>query len=350
MVNKVILSEINNYRKLMGLPKINYDKIITEQQETGEVSASNLYLDSENDKLNTLLKKTNKTIEEIINSEVLTENEILILIEVSKLKNLPIYSEIMDSINNSETYKNTLKNEYKKLITKYGDKLKSDKEIPNFKYSTIIYNLTLVIAKTYNEKFVNAYKNIIDCYNDEIKDLWDDFELSGFALEYSKHILDNIDFYTFETPSKNYSGWKIYIYAEKSFDVVDILKLLENTLKNYGVVFKAATTSELKNGTNKGLIIYLPYEMVKNKNFKSFFNQLNSDLSSYNKGGSIEGSKPYNNKIHYLYEFNKKFKDLPKDGVTPSEVGNYYVPNAGGDYMKKINQPDIFIDVEVSKN
>ena len=42
-------------------------------------------------------------------------------------------------------------------------------------------------------------------------------------------------------------------------------------------------------------------------------------------------------------EFNKSFKRLPKDGVKPSEVSKYFEPNTGGDYMKKINQSDLFI-------
>ena len=78
-------------------------------------------------------------------------------------------------------------------------------------------------------------------------------------------------------------------------------------------------------------------------NIITIFSKLDSDLSNYSKGGSIEGSKEYNKKIHYLYEFNKSFKKLPKGGVKPSEVSNYFESNTGGDYMKKINQPDLFI-------
>ena len=119
--------------------------------------------------------------------------------------------------------------------------------------------------------------------------------------------------------------------------------MLEKTLKDNQLVFKAATLSELQNKKYKGLVIYLPYDVVKDGTFKTIFSKLDSDLSNYSKGGSIEGSKEYNKKIHYLYEFNKSFKKLPKGGVKPSEVSNYFESNTGGDYMKKINQPDLFI-------
>jgi hypothetical protein len=60
-------------------------------------------------------------------------------------------------------------------------------------------------------------------------------------------------------------------------------------------------------------------------------------------GHGKEKIREYNKKIHYLYEFNKSFKKLPKDGVKPSEVSKYFESNTGGDYMKKINQSDLFI-------
>jgi len=334
-----LLLEINNYRRLMGIPLIKVKKHINE----GNENVANTVDDVTEEEIAELINKTGKTLEEIINSPILTETELGILFKIAKLKNLEPYNEIMSSFYQSEEYKKLITDKYLTLINEYGDKLKLDVELPKFKYAGIIYSITEFIGKLYEEDFKNAYSIILDYYNSNIKDQWDDYDLTGFALEYSSHISDSLDFYNFNNGDKNYSGWKIYIYAENSLDVINLLQMLEKTLKDNQLVFKAATLSELQNKKYKGLVIYLPYDMVKNGTFKTIFSKLNSDLSNYSKGGSIEGSKEYNKKIHYLYEFNKSFKKLPKGGVKPSEVSNYFESNTGGDYMKKINQPDLFI-------
>jgi hypothetical protein len=354
MENKIIF-EINNYRRIMGLPLIqeNHLLIINEQDELDTnktITPTDLINDTQNSEINKLLSRTNKTIDEIINSEYLTTDEILILFEISKIKNLNVYQNLLDSLSNSEEYKNAIKDEYLKLIDSYGDKLKSQKDVPEYKYASIIYNMTLIIAKQFEAKFKNSTNIIMEFYNENIIQKWDDYDLTGYSLEYSKHIFDDIDFYSLETPSSNYSGWKIYIYAEKTYDVIKLLQLLENTLKSNKVIFKAATLKELNKNSNKGLIIYLPYDMVKDGSFKQFFSSIESAISSYTKSGSIDGAKGYSNKIYYVYEFNKKFKNLPKNGVTPNEINKYYVPNVGGDYMKELNQPDLFLgDNEVKQ-
>jgi hypothetical protein len=342
MIEKIVLTEINNYRKLMGLTLIEENEFINEQDE---VVVDTIESVTEED-IAELIEKTGKSLEEIVTSPILTETELEIIFKIAKLKNLQGYNEIITSFYKSEEYKKIITDEYLKLINEYGNKIKSDEEIPKFKYAGIIYSITEVIGKKYEEDFKDAYSIIIEYYNSNIKDQWDDFDLTGFALEYSSHISDNLDFYNFNNGDKNYSGWKIYIYAETSLDVINILQMLETTLKDNQVIFKAATLSELKNKKYKGLVIYLPYDMVKGNTFKSFFSKLNTDLSNYEKGGSIEGAKEYNKKIHYLYEFNKSFKKLPKGGVKPSEVSKYFEPNTGGDYMKEINQPDLFIGEE----
>jgi len=339
MVEKKVLKEINSYRKLMGLTLIEEKKSINEQDE---VTAKTVESVTEED-IAELINKTGKTLEEIVVSPILTEAELDIIFKIARLKNLQGYNEIITSFYQSEEYKKLITDEYLKLINEYGNKIKSDEEIPKFKYAGIIYSITEVIAKKYEEDFNNSYSIILEYYNNNIKDQWDDYDLTGFALEYSSHISDNLDFYNFNNGDKNYSGWKLYVYAETSIDVINILQLLEKTLKDNQVIFKASTLSELKNKKFKGLVIYLPYDMVKDNTFKSFFSKLNTDLSDYDKGGSIEGTKEYNKKIHYLYEFNKSFKKLPKGGVKPSEVSKYFEPNTGGDYMKEINQPDLFI-------
>jgi len=355
MDNKII-SEINNYRRIMGLPLIRNEEFlfIREQNEPNTdqtITPSDLINDTQNSEINKLLSKTNKTIEEIINSEYLTTDEILILFEISKIKNLSVYQDLLNSLSSSDEYKNAIKEEYTKLIESYGNKLKAQKDVPEYKFASIIYNLTLDIAKQFEEKFKDSTNIIMGIYNEKIKNEWDDYELTGYALEYSNHIFDNIDFYSLETPSSNYSGWKIYIYAEKTYDVIKLLQLLEDVLNSNKTVFKAATLKELTKNSNKGLIIYLPYEMVKNNTFKQFFSSLESALSTYSKSGSIEGAKGYNSKIYYVYEFNKKFKNLPKGGVTPNEVNKYFVPNVGGDYMKELDQPDLFLgDNEIKQD
>ena len=338
-----LLLEINNYRRLMGIPLIKVKKHINEGNSGGTENVANIVGDVTEEEIVELINKTGKTLEEIINSPILTEYELDILLKISKLKNLEPYSQIMSSFYQSEEYKKLITDKYLLLINEYSNKLKLEKELPTFKYAGIMFSITEVIGNIYEEDFKNAYSIILDYYNSNIKDQWDDYDLTGFALEYTSHISDSLDFYNFNNGDKNYSGWKIYIYAENSLDVIILLQMLEKTLKDNQLVFKAATLSELENKKYKGLVIYLPYDMVKDGTFKTIFSKLDSDLSNYSKGGSIEGSKEYNKKIHYLYEFNKSFKKLPKDGVKPSEVSKYFEPNTGGDYMKKINQSDLFI-------
>lgn len=349
-MEKLLLEEINKYRKLMGLCMISYDKVVVLEQDGEDGNSDDELLDymlgevesDIYDEIQKILEKSDKTLVDIINSPVLTKDELFVLIEISKIKNLQSYSDLVDKLYESPEYKKLITDKYETVIKEMEEKFKSNTEIPDFGYAGIIYKLTGVFAKKIEELLPKSYQIVLDYYNSTIKDKFDDYALGGFALEYSQHLNDSIDFYTFSVTPKNYSGWKLYIYAENLRDVITILENTQNTLSTYGVVFKAATTSELSKNEKKGLIIYLPYDMVKNKQFSEFFTKLTTDLNSYKKGGSITGSKAYNNKIHYLYEFKKRFDKLPNNGVKPSEVSKFFVPNTGGDYMKEIKQPDLF--------
>jgi hypothetical protein len=349
-MEKLLLEEINKYRKLMGLSVISPDKVVVLEQDDEDENSDDALLDymlgivedETYSKIQKILEKTDKTITEIINSPVLTGDELFVLLELAKIKNLQSYSDIIDNIYDTPQYKKIITDKYDEIINTLDSKLKSNKQLPDYSYASVVKEITDLYAKKMVDIFPKSNQIILDYYNSTIKDKYDDYNLQGFALDYSRHINDSLEFYTFDVSPKNYSGWKLYIYAENVVDVLTILDLTQNTLESYGVVSKAATSSELKKNEKKGLIIYLPYEMVKNNQPSNFFSKLNTDLTNYSKGGTISGAKEYNNKIHYLYEFKKRFSKLPNNGVKPSDVSKYFVPNTGGDFMKDIKQPDLF--------
>ena len=129
-----LLLEINNYRRLMGIPLISVKKHINEDNE----NVANTVDDVTEEEITKLINKTGKTLEEIINSPILTETELGILFKIAKLKNLEPYNEIMSSFYQSEEYKKLITDTYLTLINEYGDKLKLDVELPTFKYAGII--------------------------------------------------------------------------------------------------------------------------------------------------------------------------------------------------------------------
>jgi hypothetical protein len=190
--------------------------------------------------------------------------------------------------------------------------------------------------------FENSEKIILDYYDSKIKDIWDDYDLNEVSNEYLKHFSDSTDFYTFTTNQPNYSGWKIYIYGDNKNDIIEILQSAGPYIKSLDFPFKVATNKGLTNKDGKGLIIYLPYNTIINKEFKTVFDDLLTKLSNYKNNGQISGSKNYSGPLYYSYEFKVAFRKLPKGGVKYSELNKYYVPNVGGDYMKGIKQKDLF--------
>ena len=86
-----LLLEINNYRRLMGIPLIKVKKHINE----GNENVANIVGDVTEEEIVELINKTGKTLEEIINSPILTEYELDILLKISKLKNLEPYNHVI---------------------------------------------------------------------------------------------------------------------------------------------------------------------------------------------------------------------------------------------------------------
>jgi hypothetical protein len=77
----------------MGLSSIKESTTINEQDESLGKTDDNLTAEEIAD----LINKTGKTLEEIVNSPVLTESEIDILFKISKFKNLQGDNEIITS-------------------------------------------------------------------------------------------------------------------------------------------------------------------------------------------------------------------------------------------------------------
>lgn len=328
--------EINELRNLMGLPLIN------EGSEIDERTIVDTLFETNQDEIENLLSKSNKSIEQLISGENLTLTDINILFKIAKLSNNNTYNELVSKITEKEEYKNLLINQYNIFLDDFSKKMTSDENISKYVYSSIIKEFTESYSKLIGVEFTNSEKIILDYYLNTVSDLWDDFDLNKISNEYLKHIKDSVDFYSFNTPQPNYSGWKIYIYSENYKDVIEILQISGDYVKSINYPFKVATNQGLNKKTGKGLIIYIPYSDIINKKFKEVFSNLNQKLTTYTKKGNIEGTKNYSGPIFYSYEFNTKFKKLPKGGVKVNELSRYYVPNVGGDYMKNIKQKDLF--------
>jgi hypothetical protein len=329
-------SQINELRKLMGL------SLLVEELETDTQFVIDTLFDTNQDDIEKLLKKTDKSLEELMTGDYLTLTDINILFKIAKLNNSSVYNKIISEITETDEYKNLLINQYSISIDEFSKKMTSNSEISKYDYSSIIKEFTESFSKLIGSDFTNGEKIILDYYQNTIVDLWDDYNLKVISNEYLKHVNDSNDFYSFTTQQPNYSGWKIYIYAENYKDNIDILQNVGDYIKSINYPFKVGTNQGLNKKNGKGVIIYIPYDEVINKTFKSVFEQLKQKLSNYGKKGTIGGTKNYSGPLYYSYEFNKKFKNLPKGGVGVNEINKYYVPNDGGDYMKGIKQKDLF--------
>lgn len=344
MDKKIFLKEINNYRKLMGLPMIvEQNEVKQEDVEEKNINiVEAIFNESESSEILDLLEGTNKTLEELLNTPNLTESEFKILIKISEIKNLSALNTIMDNIYISDEYKKVLINEYKLELNLFVEEMKSTEGITKYEYPSCVKEFTIELINFLNKDFKNVENIILGEYETNIKSQWTDYEMTEIANSYNEHAIDETDYFYLSTVQPNYSGWKFYIYAENTTDVIDLLILVGDYLKNSGVVFKASTKKNFDAGVKKGIIIYLPYSMVIDKKQKEFIDAINSEITNYTKTGTIDGTKSYNGKIFYSYEFNKKFDRLPKDGVKYDVLSKYYVPNLGGDYMKNIKQSDLF--------
>jgi hypothetical protein len=335
-MNKKVISDIREIHKLMGI------SLLFEQSETEEIYIIDTLFETNKDEIENLLKKTNKSLKELLSTESLTLTEINIIFKIAKLNNSSEYNNISTSIFETNEYKNLLINEYNIELDKFTKKMTSNENIINYDYSSLVKEFTDFISKKFGSNFMNGEKIILDYYQNTIVGNWDDYDLNNISNEYLLNVNDSNDFYSFTTPQPNYSGWKIYIYSENYKDNIELLENTGEYLKSINYPFKVATNQGLKEKNGKGIIIYIPYENVINKTFKEVFTQLTEKLKNYNKAGTINGTKKYSGPLFYSYEFNVKFKKLPKGGVKFDELSKYYVQNMGGDYMKNINQKDLF--------
>ena len=345
MINKTILYEINNYRKLMGLSAlvIEQDEPKVEDKEEENINIVNTIFDgSDSSEILELLEGTNKTLEELISSDYLTENEYKILIKISEIKNLSAFNTVMENIYISDDYKKVIINEYNLELNLFVEEMKLRAGITKYEYPSCVKEFTYSLIDFLNEDFKNVENTILGEYESKIKNQWVDYEMNEIANQYNEHAIDETDYVFLSTKQPNYSGWKFYLYAENTTDVIDLLILVGDYLKNSEVVFKASTKKNFDGGVKKGIIIYLPYDMVLNKKQKEFIDYISNEITNYTKTGTIDGTKSYNSKIFYSYEFNKKFDKLPKGGVKYDELSKFYIPNTGGDYMKNIKQSDLF--------
>ena len=136
-MEKLLLEEINKYRKLMGLSVISPDKVVVLEQDGDDDDENSdeelldymlgIVEDETYSKIEKILEKTDKTITEIINSSVLTDDELFVLLELAKIKNLQAYSDIIDNLYDTPQYKKIITDKYDEIINNADIKLKEYK-------------------------------------------------------------------------------------------------------------------------------------------------------------------------------------------------------------------------------
>jgi len=336
-LENVILGDLSEF-----INSMNKKFPLYEGQEYTDENILDILIGTNRSEIEKLLSKTGKSLSEIIESDTLTLTEINVIFEISKINNYSVYTEIKNKILDSEEYKNKIIEVFNTSLDEFTQKMMSNEKISKIDYSNKVKKFTESFSMLIGSDFENSEKIILDYYDSKIKDIWDDYDLNEVSNEYLKHFSDSTDFYTFTTNQPNYSGWKIYIYGDNKNDIIEILQSAGPYIKSLDFPFKVATNKGLTNKDGKGLIIYLPYNTIINKEFKTVFDDLLTKLSNYKNNGQISGSKNYSGPLYYSYEFKVAFRKLPKGGVKYSELNKYYVPNVGGDYMKGIKQKDLF--------
>jgi|688.fasta_scaffold375739_2 hypothetical protein len=136
------------------------------------------------------------------------------------------------------------------------------------------------------------------------------------------------------TEKGNLSGWKFHIFTTTVDETAYALEKIIPIVKKYGASAKSAGIDMLQRLANnplqkgKGITIYIPPSMIKNKQQRNFLSELQDSLIDLNTKGSISGDEMITNNIGYRYEFSKPIDSAI--GVDYESYKKLYISNEGG--------------------
>lgn len=144
-------------------------------------------------------------------------------------------------------------------------------------------------------------------------------------------------------------GWKFHIFAEELKDMVFLKEKLWPIAQKWNAEAKVGGTWQSnsdffkKGGVQhgkQGVTMYIPVEVVNNGLQKQMLSDIETAISGYKKGGTIQGDKIITPAIHYRYDL---LGPVPREGIPRKYAGTdgMYRENDGGPY-KPEDVPDIF--------
>jgi hypothetical protein len=186
--------------------------------------------------------------------------------------------------------------------------------------------------------------------------------LNKYTKEELEKIHNSFGWKTIRTGSGVSSGWKFHVFGEDIKDLVYLTDALTPVIEKYGAHGKVGGTGHLSLDAFKpggyqygkqGVTIYIPVDVINSNLQKKMFEDIQTAISGYKKGGTISGDKALTPAIHYRYELlgpidYKTGISTVSPGIDPitkkplpSDYSNMYSKNEGGPY-KPNDVPDIF--------
>ena len=254
-----------------------------------------------------------------------------------------IYNSSLNNKENVEEIKSEIQKVSSSLFDNLSKIIKDDEYLKQYVLSDTISKLIkeitigqkeqnkLYIDYFFDNIFYKLFPNKVD-YKQKSKDFYKSrFEES----ETKEKVL---------TTGDNISGWVMYIFANTTNDVAELINLTDDIISKYHATAIASTDkyfSEDNEIENFGLKIFLPYNMVKTGLQTKFFEEIKSAIDIYDPVGIITSSKSFTDNIYYRYEFNIPYQDIEENGIPFQNITNYKSTNYS-DYMSGIIQLDLF--------
>jgi hypothetical protein len=254
-----------------------------------------------------------------------------------------IYNSSLNNKENVEEIKLELQKISSSLYDNLSKKITDDEYLKQYILADTISKLIKEITvgqkeqnKLYSDYFFDNIFYKLFPNRSDYKKTSKDFYKSRFEGSETKEKVLNI--------GDNLSGWVMYIFANNTEDVAELINLTDNVISNYKATSVASTDKyfgEDSSISNVGLKIYLPYSLVKTGLQKKFFDEIKSSIDVYDPVGVINSSKKFTDNIYYRYEFNTSYQDLDENGIPFQNIGSYKSTNYS-DYMSGIIQLDLF--------
>lgn len=254
-----------------------------------------------------------------------------------------IYNSSLNNKENTEEIKLELQKISSSLFDNLSNKITDDEYLKQFILADTISKLIKEITVGQKQQntlyrdyfFDNIFYKLFPNRSD-YKKTSKDFYKSRFEESETKEKVLSV--------GDNLSGWVMYIFANNTEDVSELINLTDDIISNYKATSVASTDKyfgEDSSISNVGLKIYLPYSLVKTGLQKKFFDEIKSAIDVYDPVGVINSSKKFTDNIYYRYELNTSYQDLEDGGIPFQNISSYKSTNYS-DYMSGIIQLDLF--------